>query len=544
MKTRTFTSSFLRLASSALLTLALTVAVSDIKAQSAKSPAAPSADVKAKIPSPDTWTAGAMLPTPLVRAVGVFFPANGKFYAMGGRSADGTGNDLLHPLEYDPSMNTWTTKAAMFSSNYVNNMACGQLTQGATPYIFCVGGTFGGGTDAIPRVARYDPVFDVMTDLPAADNWPADPHNGTTEVIPGGFVVVGNKLYIIGGFNVTPVSCGPTDCMTKQTWVFDPNAASGSRWTQKSDYIATRGYIPTAAIGNTIYTGGGSLWDPNLLTIADSADSGKYNIATDTWSAIANIPRATAETRALNVYGQMWVMGGGRSNGNPASEIDIYNPYCNTWSISSQPFVTPRRNFPTDTEGVSRVWLAGGYDNTGVPNMTTEIDKFPMVTGAFSEKVQGSAGTFDVPLPLNGPTGIECRLGPTYTMVVHFLNNVTVGSAAVTCGTGSVGSILGNGTMTITVNLTGVTDVQRITVTLANVTDGTNTGDIPISMGVLVGDTTANGIVNSGDVSQTKGQSGHAVTMSNFREDVNANGTISSSDVGLVKAKVGNALPP
>ena len=38
--------------------------------------------------SVDTWTFGPNLPGPLVRAVGVFFPANGKFYAVGGRSSD------------------------------------------------------------------------------------------------------------------------------------------------------------------------------------------------------------------------------------------------------------------------------------------------------------------------------------------------------------------------------------------------------------------------------------------------------------------------
>jgi len=495
----------------------------------------------AKPDSVDTWSAGPNLPTPLVRAVGVFFPANGKFYAMGGRSADGTGNDLLHPLEYAPSTNSWTTKSGTFSSTYVNNMACGVLSQGGTPYIFCVGGTFGGGTDAIPRVARYDPVADVMTDLPAADNWPADPHDGNTEVIPGGFVVVGNKLYIVGGFNVTPTVCGPTDCMIKQTWVFDPSAASGSRWTQKSDYIATRGYIPTAAIGNIIYTAGGSLWDPGAQTIADSADSGKYNIATDTWSAIANIPRITAETRALNVYGQMWVMGGGRSAPNPSNEVDIYNPYCNTWTIGA-PFVMPRRNFPTDTDGVSRVWLAGGYVN-GLPDNTMEIDKFPQATSAVSRKAHGGSGNFDVPLPLNGPAAVECRTGPTYQMVVTFSTTVTVGSAAVTCGAGSVGSFTGNGTNTITVNLTGVTDIQRITVTLNSVSDGTNTGDIPISMGVLVADVNGNGVVNAADVALTKSKVGQSVDSSNFREDVNANGAINAVDVALVKSDVGHALP-
>ena len=34
---------------------------------------------------------------------GVFFPANGKFYAMGGRMSDTAGSEFTHPLEYDPA---------------------------------------------------------------------------------------------------------------------------------------------------------------------------------------------------------------------------------------------------------------------------------------------------------------------------------------------------------------------------------------------------------------------------------------------------------
>jgi len=332
--------------------------------------------------------------------------------------------------------------------------------------------------------------------------------------------------------------------MSHEVWVFDPNAAVGSRWTQLADYPMDRGYIPTAAIGNLIYTAGGSLWDGT--TIHDTVDSFKYNIATNTWTAISNIPRVVAETRALNVYGLMWVMGGGRDAPNPNNEVDIYNPYCNSWTVSTQPFVTPRRNFPTDTDGGSRVWLAGGYAPAS-PDMTMEIDTLPKVTSAVSRKVQGGAGTFDVPLPLNGPTGIECRSGGAtndYQMIINFDNSVLVGSASVTCGTGTVGSLSGSGTSQITVNLTGVTNAQRITVTLINVNDGTSTSDIPVSMGVLVGDVNANAAVNSSDVSLTKSKVGQAVDSSNFREDVNVNGTISSSDVALVKSKVGTALPP
>jgi hypothetical protein len=69
-------------------------------------------------------------------------------------------------------------------------------------------------------------------------------------------------------------------------------------------------------------------------------------------------------------------------------------------------------------------------------------------------------------------------------------------------------------------------------------------GDVPVSMGVLIGDTNANGTVSAGDVAQTKSQAGQPVTGTNFREDVNASGTITSTDVAIVKSKVGDALPP
>ena len=51
----------------------------------------------------ESWSAGANLPSVGVRLVGVYFPANGKFYAMGGRSSDVAGSDFTNPFEYDPS---------------------------------------------------------------------------------------------------------------------------------------------------------------------------------------------------------------------------------------------------------------------------------------------------------------------------------------------------------------------------------------------------------------------------------------------------------
>src|SRR6266545_3428755 len=117
-----------------------------------------------------SWSAGAPLPTQGVRQVGVYFPDNGKFYSMGGRSSDNAGSDFTNPFEYDPIANTWTTKSATYPDTHVNNMACGVLNDAGTDYIYCVGGSQVTIVGTFDRVFRYDPVTDVIS--PVAAPWP------------------------------------------------------------------------------------------------------------------------------------------------------------------------------------------------------------------------------------------------------------------------------------------------------------------------------------------------------------------------------------
>jgi hypothetical protein len=128
-------------------------------------------------------------------------------------------------------------------------------------------------------------------------------------------------------------------------------------------------------------------------------------------------------------------------------------------------------------------------------------------------------------------------------MVVTFPVPVTISGATVTSGTGSVSSASASGNV-VTINLTGVTNAQRITVTINNVSTGTETGNVPVNMAVLNGDTNADTAVNSADIAQTKSQSGKVVGSANFREDVNTDGSLNSADIALVKSKSGTALPP
>jgi len=171
-------------------------------------------------------------------------------------------------------------------------------------------------------------------------------------------------------------------------------------------------------------------------------------------------------------------------------------------------------------------------------------------SSAASRKTHGPAGDFDVSLPLTGPVvGIECRgtgaATNLYKMVLIFESPVTFSGAAVTDGTGTVDSVMAesivvdgvSGTQ-VTINLSGVTDVQTLTVGLFDVDDGMHMGDVGVRMHVMIGDATGNSAVNSSDVSFIKAKIGHAIDGATFRADVNANGDINSSDVTLTKSKI------
>src|SRR5262245_5726341 len=230
--------------------------------QSPTPTAAPSA-TPTSTPSSCIWSAGPDMPTPLIRAVGVFFPTNGNFYTMGGRTADTAGSDFQHALQFTPGSNSWMQRPSTFPDNQMNNMACGVLTVSGTPQIYCVGGSAAGQTTATGRVFAYNPVTDTATTL-TGDNWPGA--GGTT--LPGGFAVANNKLYILGGFTINVAS-------TNQIWEFDPTLGVGAKWTQRTNTPEGIMYAPTCTINGIIYVGGAS--DYVGGTVVDTTNSFSFN---------------------------------------------------------------------------------------------------------------------------------------------------------------------------------------------------------------------------------------------------------------------------
>ena len=275
-----------------------------------------------------------------------------------------------------------------------------------------------------------------------------------------------------------------------------------------------------------------------------------------------------------------WVIAGQTDNPDPARQYVIA---VNGVIVARQfdpipldvPAVIGRANSATNPWSPDNVYLTDnlvlyflasiqdgqGNEYAGNPPFSTPLaflrsvlpTGIPIATGAASRKNHGAAGNFDVSLPLTGNAGIECRSGGAtgdYTIVVTFLDNVSVAGtpqAAVTSGIGIIGSggvsnggaVVTSGNV-VTIPLTNVADAQTLQVTLNDVN---GTSNVTIPMSVLAGDTTANGSVTASDISQTKLQAGQPVTGTNFRTDLNASGTINATDIGIVKANSGHSVP-
>jgi hypothetical protein len=201
--------------------------------------------------------------------------------------------------------------------------------------------------------------------------------------------------------------------------------------------------------------------------------------------------------------------------------------------------------FGLEIQNQSRILRAATHGRGMYETFVALQPATPLLSKAASRKTHGSAGTFEVNLPLSGAAAVEPRVGSpagSHTIVFTFTSPVIGGTATSSAGTVSNVSFNGN---EMIVNLSGINDVQAVTVTANNVTSASGTlASVAVNAKFLQGDVDGNSSVTATDISQVKSRSGQgAVDGTNYRNDVTPNGAINSSDVGLVKSKSGNMLP-
>ena len=144
-------------------------------------------------PTANTWSTKAASPTPhqlpAVTAVG------GKLYVMGGKNGSGIATNVVHA--YSPSTNTWTTKAPLPAARY---RSTAQVIAGK---IYVVGGN-----DAAGNYVSTAYVYD-----PALNKWSTAMPMPTARANLGSGVI-SNVLHVVGGQNPSAAVLGTTEAFT------------------------------------------------------------------------------------------------------------------------------------------------------------------------------------------------------------------------------------------------------------------------------------------------------------------------------------------
>ena len=326
---------------------------------------------------------------------GQYVAAQKRVYFLGYRDENNETNGSV--WYYDTAAKTYSDTGVDMPtpvSNY--EISALENSNGLGLYIF--GGRDNTGAIITPTQVYY-PDSNTAETL-ADDPWPGTTPSGCVSLPGMGVATVENHAIVMGGIGFTS-SIPPcsADEQSSQTWVFDPTAAAGKRWTQGPDLKVARGYITPAtrrmrvlsgegSIGTTVYAIGGDINDAGTLVPQATVEAWRFGGNSWNDKDYADLPQPCDESQALvfrkGPLADTITLAGCGQWPNALPDVLQYDVIGNTWSNVGT-LTDNRRNHAgaVISVGQNKMFILGGYGEASgfaTPLPTSEFGK-PVTVG-------------------------------------------------------------------------------------------------------------------------------------------------------------------
>lgn len=288
--------------------------------------------------APGTWQARA--DAPFARQESSYVNLNGKLHLLG---------DVKTHHVYDPTNNSWATKAAMpVKVDHVQAVATGGK-------IYMIGGLQSWPAGDVGNVQIYNPATDSWS---AGTPMPADRTRGA-----GAVAVRNGKIYYAGGLH------GGTAVA-----MFDEYDPATDEWTALPDMPRAREHFHSAVAGGKLWAVGGRQGPINTMISPTDA----YNFSTGSWqTGFAEIPTERGGF-SVGVSGDELIVFGGEGGGiHP--EVEGYDVSDDDWRTLTS-MATPRHGMQVAECG-GAFYIATGGTAQGGGSASLKHDVFRLNQG-------------------------------------------------------------------------------------------------------------------------------------------------------------------
>lgn len=325
----------------------------------------------AGIATGQAWVNGPQSPFAYTRFDAEYFPATAKVYFLGGRIGNAT--TLGDIYSYTPATGVYADVGINMPRAVSNYDICllrddHDLPAGDTWGMYVFGGRVDASPNYIDSVQAYYPVSNTAR-VVTADPFPG--RSGGQVTIAQSAIVRDNKAYVFGGFSST------SGVVSRETWMFDPLAPAGARWTRLPDMLLARAYPIASVVDSFIFACGGDTYDGASLIAKVESQRLNVNNTAAGWTRARDLPRPTDEARGFGFdsdaphgFAGMTIIAGRGVWSTESAHCFIHDAYEDTFNFFPS-LAQRRRNhagafIPAEAGGTGApgMWVWGGRQDS------------------------------------------------------------------------------------------------------------------------------------------------------------------------------------